>query len=909
MISPKTKNVEFILGLLLTFCLILLLVRGFIPSLETTLSKSNEIFDFTIEIFAIFITVFMYRDSAPKQLFGILFCIAVVIIFLDTTWYASIAFKNNHDSARIILMFINNLIYIFWSGLVSLFILRVIKKYSLHGRVSLKFILVFFMIDFLLISIFLQNLFVIWHKSAPSIFSIKYFLEFLLQHRLFEFPGRMLLLDASILGLIYAESVAFLAFCFGTTVFSMTYSYFAYGNAIKDKYSIHADMLWTFALIMLLYALLKIYQNKEYAPEKWVRKDNTIRSNIISFCFLFYNVMFFVYFIIAYIYYPMNIEEFLIIPLLYVLYIPFALFAFILLSKVLERPFLQIIKNIEYEILNDKTNPNKDFNREEFQFLQDSMNKSFNNKTKQNKNFKIEEFQFLQDVINKGFEYKNEVAKLKQDKIKVIESEHEKFRKIIGQLVHDMGSPIEAMKSFSNLERTDIVEKDQLNIKFAIKRLSSLTYNLLNKYKNNNYDITEKNLVLIAPIILQIINEKQIEYAKEQINIKLEILDDSYFCSIMANPSMFGSMLSNLINNAIDATISKPERNIKIRLRLIKDTATLFIEDNGVGMPEDIQEKFLQGQSISRGKANGNGIGLSQIYDTINSFGGDLSIYAIKDLGTEIVIKIPLAQKPLWLANQITLNENDFIIILDDDRFIHDTWKNKLQKVLEQYPQLKIRYFLTVENMQSFIDDLTDIDLKQIMFLCDYEILGSKENGLDIIRKNNFKRSILVTNYADNLDIQKSVIESRITLLPKNLLQYIPVSVLKSLGIMSKKVDILWLEDQDFYAELLIKENFSNLLVELYNDPNIFLNDIIYYNCDALVLLDMYYEMPDGKLYDITGIDIAKKIFALGYCNIIILTNDYPEEVIPQFIQIVLKSDKSRIKNILNKTSLNDAKS
>lgn len=67
------------------------------------------------------------------------------------------------------------------------------------------------------------------------------------------------------------------------------------------------------------------------------------------------------------------------------------------------------------------------------------------------------------------------------------------------------------------------------------------------------------------------------------------------------------------------------------------------VKDNGIGIPEEIQDKILQPFFTTKPTGEGTGLGLSLSYDiVVKGNGGSININSEEGKGAEFLIKLPL---------------------------------------------------------------------------------------------------------------------------------------------------------------------------------------------------------------------------------------------------------------------------
>ena len=95
-------------------------------------------------------------------------------------------------------------------------------------------------------------------------------------------------------------------------------------------------------------------------------------------------------------------------------------------------------------------------------------------------------------------------------------------------------------------------------------------------------------------------------------NLQIELDDSLRSCSdlqILAHPAELRRVLSNLLNNAIEAPeIRSSQRQIRILLRNEKNSSVeLMIQDNGIGIPAEVLPRLIN-EGGSFGKTGGSGL-------------------------------------------------------------------------------------------------------------------------------------------------------------------------------------------------------------------------------------------------------------------------------------------------------------
>lgn len=792
-----------------------------------------------------------------------------------------------------------------WDIMIIVFTFIAFIKYILGNSSYYRIFFVLFAINIFMAFLFLLSV----HNahiplSDSSTFRIAMFFLF-----------KMMAFDFIVLCLINTRSPGLMIFLSGLIILILGDFFVVYAVVFqKTVFHLYAQFLWPVGLWMNFLGIIFIREKADYQIRGWFRRYNTIRSLVAFWSFVGSILSLMIFFVICRMFSIVSQQDLLIAPLLVGLYSLCIMLLSLYFGDYFERPFKTIEASMKSFMDNETpATGNSYFSIEEFVFLEDFILSTFKSKQKKEQehiklkyqytktdldNLKIKE-SLLQEQINFEREKsKADILQLQIDNHKITELEQERFHNVVQHVVHDIRSPLNTINNFITTLEADIKEKDRINLRLATRRLAGIAGNLLNKYRNTNNISYETEDLLVASSLLQIISEKEVEYNNKNIAFEVEIDKSDYFAFIKINGDMFKRMISNLINNAVEALDETRIGKINIKLRAATQNAVIFIEDNGLGMPEHVVDSFKKGIAITHNKDTGNGVGLVQVYNTIKLGNGECDIYATKNVGTEVVVQFPKTTPPQWLCSEIKIKANDEIIILDDDASVHGSWDKLLENLHHAYQNIKITHFLLGKEALEYINQIPLQQQKNILFLSDYELLKQDLTGLDVIKQVSLSRVVLVTSYSSELSMQNQILDAGIKMLPKELIAFVPVKLSFEDIKATKKVDFIWLEDQDFFVEDISSRLFSGLNFDVYSNPDDFLNNIELYPTDTKIILDMFYETKANKLYNTNGIFIAKNLFRRGYTKLYLLTGEEPPLAVPDYLKVILKNDDVAIQNL-----------
>ena len=124
---------------------------------------------------------------------------------------------------------------------------------------------------------------------------------------------------------------------------------------------------------------------------------------------------------------------------------------------------------------------------------------------------------------------------------------------------------------------------------------------------------------------------------KEGVEVKRDYADG--IPPIQAYGSELNQVWTNIIDNAIDAMNGKGE--IKITTHMDGDWVIVDLEDNGPGIPEDIQDEIFSPFFTTKAVGKGTGLGLNISYKIIEKHAGEVKVYS-KPGKTRFQVSLPI---------------------------------------------------------------------------------------------------------------------------------------------------------------------------------------------------------------------------------------------------------------------------
>lgn len=210
-------------------------------------------------------------------------------------------------------------------------------------------------------------------------------------------------------------------------------------------------------------------------------------------------------------------------------------------------------------------------------------------------------------------------------------------------LAHEIRNPLGGIKGFASLLERDLSDRPDLKkmASFIIEGTTTLN-NLVTKVLNYASPITILfESVDLVPMVKQLRNEilSSPTYAK---NVRFEIKTSHETIIASIDPHSIRKCLHNLIINAIEAMTGSGGIVI-ISLEKDNTSVQILIEDTGIGINKEIQQKIFS--PFFTTKPDASGFGLSEAYKIIQLHGGRINVKSHEGKGTTFTIKLPIERK------------------------------------------------------------------------------------------------------------------------------------------------------------------------------------------------------------------------------------------------------------------------
>ncbi len=222
-----------------------------------------------------------------------------------------------------------------------------------------------------------------------------------------------------------------------------------------------------------------------------------------------------------------------------------------------------------------------------------------------------------------------------------------------GMVGHDIRNPLQAITSDVYLLKLELDSMHEGERKEGIKEsLESIQTNIdyVNKIVQDLQDfarplVPNAHEVELEKLCQEVLAEKAIP---ENIAAFCQVQPEAK--NIVTDPALLKRILSNLVNNAVQAMPNGGELGIRA-YRESGDTV-INVRDNGTGIPEEVKPKLFT--PLFTTKPKGQGFGLAVVKRMTEALGGTVTFESQEGKGTTFILRLPYPKAQLHTEPKMT---------------------------------------------------------------------------------------------------------------------------------------------------------------------------------------------------------------------------------------------------------------
>lgn len=241
-------------------------------------------------------------------------------------------------------------------------------------------------------------------------------------------------------------------------------------------------------------------------------------------------------------------------------------------------------------------------------------------------------------------EYNRMISQLEDSAEKLAKTERESaWREMAKQVAHEIKNPLTPMKlSVQHLQRAlkpddpDYEEKLALFAQKLITQIDALT-NIANEF--SNFAKMPKSKLQKLDVVQVLRSSMELFDEHEGVTVHFENeLENSV--EINGDKEQLLRVFNNILKNAIQSMPTDHDGKVEITLSSDGDFCCIAIQDNGEGIPQEIQDKIFVPNFTT--KSSGSGLGLAMVKQIVDAHQGEIDFETELEKGTLFVVRLPL---------------------------------------------------------------------------------------------------------------------------------------------------------------------------------------------------------------------------------------------------------------------------
>jgi signal transduction histidine kinase len=250
--------------------------------------------------------------------------------------------------------------------------------------------------------------------------------------------------------------------------------------------------------------------------------------------------------------------------------------------------------------------------------------------------------ELLQSLNNQVNEQKVQL----QQALDSVEEKGKQQERILRAVAHDLRAPVATISMLCDLvdqEENPESRKEMVNfIRTSCNNSLQLIAEILEAADQSGREEQEKESVSINQLVKSSVDLLQLKAKEKQQNIVCNLLKQELF--VMLNADKIKRVINNLVNNAIK--FSPKEAEINLNLNSDDENIILSVKDNGIGIPEEIQDKVFDMFTEAKRKGTAGelpyGLGLSICKQIVEAHNGTIWFNSKPGEGTTFYVRLPI---------------------------------------------------------------------------------------------------------------------------------------------------------------------------------------------------------------------------------------------------------------------------
>ncbi len=217
---------------------------------------------------------------------------------------------------------------------------------------------------------------------------------------------------------------------------------------------------------------------------------------------------------------------------------------------------------------------------------------------------------------------------------------------LISGVAHEVKTPITGIIGYSELALDKVREKNPADEKIMhyLNRIHSegnrayrIIHDLL--YFSRNHQ-PETGRVKVTELLTGLFDIEARRLKKHHIKLKKKMLEVP---DVWGDPRQIQQVFANVLSNAIQALMLVEGGGVlEVETSAEVESVLITVRDTGPGISPEVRGRIFDPFFGVEGFSDGIGLGLSVAFGIVNAHGGKISVGALGEKGTEVLIRLPV---------------------------------------------------------------------------------------------------------------------------------------------------------------------------------------------------------------------------------------------------------------------------
>ena len=257
---------------------------------------------------------------------------------------------------------------------------------------------------------------------------------------------------------------------------------------------------------------------------------------------------------------------------------------------------------------------------------------------------------------------------------------------LLAGVAHELNNPLSIVVGHSLMLHEEVTDQATVRriekISQAAERCAKIVKTFLAMARQQP---SKMELIDIGSIISTAIDVASYGKTGENLLVEKQLATD--LPDILADGDQITQVIINLVINAEQAILNSGIGDlVRVETALSSDAKFLKItvEDNGPGIPKNIQPRIFEPFFTTKDVGDGTGIGLAFCHRIVHTHGGEIRLDTSREEGSRFVVKLPVSETPAEATVQADTiprtNQRSKILVIDDEVEVADLISEILKK-------------------------------------------------------------------------------------------------------------------------------------------------------------------------------------------------------------------------------------